>query len=113
MQGKETYQHSFKDNAPVSVQTYTVIPRYNRAGHIETIFKPIAIVEGPAMISYGTDARLRIERHQVAVIQSIPLLDFRTVITHLQDGTCNEKSVMCTTDVLKDMALMAHVKNRG
>jgi hypothetical protein len=113
MQTSETYQYSFRGNSPVTAQPYIVPPRYNSVGHIETFFKSIVTIEGPAMISYGKDSRLRLEKDQIAIIKAIPLVDFRTVITHLQEGALNEKSVICTTNTLTDTVLVSHIKNRN
>ncbi len=113
MQTKETYRYSFKGNTPVTAQPYIVPPKYNSLGHIETIFNSIVTIEGPAMISYGKDSRLRLEKEQIAIIKAIPLVEFRTVITHLQEGPLNEKSVICTTNSLTDTVLVSHIKNRN
>jgi len=113
MQNSETFRYHFKGNAPVTAQPYIVPPKYNSVGHIETFFKSIVTIEGPAMISYGRDSRLRLEKEQIAIIKAIPLVDFRTVVTHLQEGTLNEKSVMCTTNTLSDTVLVSHVKTRN
>jgi hypothetical protein len=113
MQNSETYRYYFKGDSPVTVQPYIVPPKHNSLGHIETFFKSIVTIEGPAMISYGKDSRLRLEKDQVAVIKAIPLVDFRTVITHLQEGEINEKSVICTTNTLTDTVLVSHVKTRN